>query len=82
MFHFNYYAPTQVVFGKDTEEKTGELVKTQNCKKVLIHYGSGSVKRTGLLDRVKTGIGKRKPCVYRTGRSGSESKTFACKRRN
>ena len=53
MFHFNYYAPTQVVFGKDTEEKTGELVKAQNCKKVLIHYGSGSVKRTGLLDRVK-----------------------------
>ena len=33
MFHFNYYAPTQVVFGKDTEEKTGELVKAQNCKK-------------------------------------------------
>ena len=77
MFHFNYYAPTQVVFGKDTEEKTGELVKAQNCKKVLIHYGSGSVKRTGLLDRVK-----RKPCIYRTGRSGSESKTFSCKGRN
>ena len=58
MFHFNYYAPTQVVFGKDTEEKTGELVKTQNCKKVLIHYGSGSVKRTGLLDRVKQALEK------------------------
>ena len=56
MFHFNYYAPTQVVFGKDTEEKTGELVKAQNCKKVLIHYGSGSVKRTGLLDRVKQAL--------------------------
>lgn len=58
MFHFNYYAPTQVVFGKDTEEKTGELVKAQNCKKVLIHYGSGSVKRTGLLDRVKQALEK------------------------
>lgn len=81
MFHFNYYAPTQVVFGKDTEEKTGELVKAQNCKKVLIHYGSGSVKRTGLLDRVKQAL-ERKPCIYRTGRSGSESKTFACKGRN
>ena len=58
MFHFNYYAPTQVVFGKDTEEKTRELVKAQNCKKVLIHYGSGSVKRTGLLDRVKQALEK------------------------
>ena len=58
MFHFNYYAPTQVVFGKDTEEKTGELVKAQNCKKVLIHYGSGSVKRTGLLGRVKQALEK------------------------
>lgn len=58
MFHFNYYAPTQVVFGKDTEEKTGELIKAQNCKKVLIHYGSGSVKRTGLLDRVKQALEK------------------------
>ena len=58
MFRFNYYAPTQVVFGKDTEEKTGELVKAQNCKKVLIHYGSGSVKRTGLLDRVKQALEK------------------------
>ena len=58
MFHFNYYAPTQVVFGKGTEEKTGELVKAQNCKKVLIHYGSGSVKRTGLLDRVKQALEK------------------------
>ena len=60
MFHFNYYAPTQVVFGKGTEEKTGELVKAQNCKKVLIHYGSGSVKRTGLLDRVKQALEKEK----------------------
>ena len=63
MFHFNYYAPTQVVFGKDTEEKTGELVKAQNCKKVLIHYGSGSVKRTGLLDRVKQAL-EKVPEVY------------------
>ena len=56
MFHFNYYAPTQVVFGIDTEEKTGELVKAQNCKKVLIHYGSGSVRRSGLLDKVKASL--------------------------
>ena len=45
----NYYTPTKVVFGKNTEDKCGELVKEQGCKKVMIHYGSGSVKRTGLI---------------------------------
>lgn len=52
MENFEYYAPTKVVFGKETETKVGELVAQQGCKKVLVHYGSGSVKRSGLLDRV------------------------------
>lgn len=52
MLNFEYYAPTKVVFGKDTEKKVGELIKEQGCKKVLVHYGSGSVIRTGLLDRI------------------------------
>ena len=56
MYNFNYYTPTKVVFGKDTEQKCGELVKEQGCKKVLIHYGSGSVKRSGLLDKVKASL--------------------------
>ena len=56
MFNFNFYAPTKVVFGKDTEKQVGALVKEQNCTKVLIHYGSSSVKRSGLLDRVKQSL--------------------------
>ena len=54
MENFTYYTPTKVVFGKGTENQTGALVKEQHCKKVLIHYGSGSVVRSGLLDRIKT----------------------------
>ena len=56
MFGFSYYTPTNVVFGKNTEEQVGKLVKEQNCKKVLIHYGGGSVKRSGLLDRIKASL--------------------------
>lgn len=56
MYPFQYYTPTKVVFGKDTEQKVGELVKEQGCKKVLIHYGGGSVVRSGLLDRVKKSL--------------------------
>ena len=57
MIHnFNYYTPTQVVFGKDTEKQVGELVKAQNCKKVLLHYGGGSARRSGLLDRIEESL--------------------------
>ena len=56
MENFTYYTPTKVVFGKGTENQTGALIKEQHCKKVLIHYGSGSVVRSGLLDRIKTSL--------------------------
>ncbi len=52
MQDFEYYTPTHVVFGKHGVERVGELIAAQNCKKVLIHYGGGSAKRSGLLDRV------------------------------
>ena len=52
MSTYTYFTPTKVVFGRGAEEQVGNLVKEQNCKKVLIHYGGGSVKRSGLLDRV------------------------------
>ena len=58
MNNFTYYAPTRVIFGKGTEEETGSLVLAQNCKKVLLHYGSGSVKKTGLLDKIKKSLDK------------------------
>ena len=52
MFDFNYFAPTKVVFGKNTELKVADLVKEFGGKKVLIHYGGGSVIRSGLMQRV------------------------------
>lgn len=58
MFNFSYYTPTQVVFGRDAEGHTGALVKAQGCKKVLIHYGGGSVVRSGLLGRIKASLDK------------------------
>ncbi|MGI6012591.1 MAG: iron-containing alcohol dehydrogenase [Ruminococcus sp.] len=52
MLNFEYYTPTRVVFGKNTESQVGRLVKEQNCKKVLVHYGSQSAVKSGLLDRI------------------------------
>ena len=56
MLNFEYYSPTEFVFGKDTELEVGRLLKKAKAKKVLLHYGSGSVKRSGLFDRVKKAI--------------------------
>ncbi len=52
MFGFQYFTPTKVVFGKDTELKAAELIREFGGRKVLIHYGGGSVIRSGLLKRV------------------------------
>lgn len=52
MFDFKYFAPTKVVFGRNTEEKVADLVKEFGGKKVLIHYGGGSVIRSGLMQKV------------------------------
>ena len=49
---YTYYTPTKVIFGRDAEDQVGNLIKAQGCKKVLIHYGGGSVKRSGLLVKV------------------------------
>lgn len=60
MENFKYYAPTKVVFGKNTEDEVGELCNGYNSKNVLIHYGSGSVIKSGLLDRVKKSLENKK----------------------
>ena len=56
MDNFTFYAPTYFVFGKDTEQTTGKYVARFGGSKVLIHYGGGSVVRSGLLDRVKKSL--------------------------
>lgn len=52
MINFQYFTPTKVVFGRDTEKQTGELVKAEGCRKVLVHYGGKSAVKSGLLDRI------------------------------
>ena len=56
MNDFTYYTPTEVVFGKNTESKVGELAKKYGATKVLIHYGSGSAERSGLIARIEDSL--------------------------
>lgn len=56
MQNFEYYTPTRIIFGKETEQKVGDLIKAQQCKKVLIHFGGQSAKKSGLLERIKASL--------------------------
>ena len=56
MFNFNFYTPTEVVFGKDTELKAGKMVKKYGGTSVLLHYGGKSAMKSGLIDKVKKSL--------------------------
>lgn len=56
MNNFNFYSPTYFIFGKGRENETARYVKRFGGTKVLIHYGSGSVIKSGLLDRVRRSL--------------------------
>ena len=52
MTSFMYYVPTKVYFGTDAESHIGEALTAMGVKKVLLHYGGGSIKKAGLYDKV------------------------------
>lgn len=56
MQSFTYLCPTEVVFGKDTENQTAALVRKYGGSRILLVYGGGSVVRSGLLDRVTANL--------------------------
>ena len=63
---FKYYTPTRVIFGKNTEDKTADLIREYGGKKILIHYGGGSVVRSGLLEKVTNILSEAgtSPCFF------------------
>lgn len=55
MNDFRFYAPTEVVFGKNAEDKTGEYAAKYGTRALLV-YGKGSVIKSGLLERVSRSL--------------------------
>jgi alcohol dehydrogenase YqhD (iron-dependent ADH family) len=51
MENFVYQNPTKILFGRGMEEHVGEETASYS-KKVLLHYGGGSIKSSGLYDRI------------------------------
>ena len=56
MENFEFYAPTRMIFGKGTHLQVGKLIGEYGFKKVLVHFGGGSVKKSGLLDQIQTSL--------------------------
>lgn len=67
MENFEFYSPTEFVFGKDTELQVGELLKKYNAKNVFVHYGGGSVIRSGLLGKIKAKLDEAKIKYFELG---------------
>ena len=55
MNNFDFYAPARILFGRGEENRIGELLRP-HAKKILLHYGGGSVKKSGLLNRVTASL--------------------------
>jgi len=55
MNNFDFYAPARILFGRGEENRIGELLRP-HASKILLHYGGGSVKKSGLLDRVTASL--------------------------
>jgi hypothetical protein len=55
MDNFEFRNPTKIVFGRGSEEKVGVEAAVYS-KKVLLHFGGGSIKSTGLYDRVTASL--------------------------
>ena len=55
-YNFEYFSPTRVIFGKETEKQTGKLIREYGGSRVLVLYGGKSAVRSGLLDLVKESL--------------------------
>ncbi len=56
MLDFIYYAPTKVFFGKNKAKEVGSILSEYGIHKVLMLYGKGSIKRSGLYDTVLSSL--------------------------
>ncbi|HKK34160.1 MAG TPA: iron-containing alcohol dehydrogenase [Desulfomicrobiaceae bacterium] len=65
MLNFNFYNPTNILFGKGQLRELDKLVPRDS--RVLVTYGGGSVIKNGTLDKVRAELGKSSLEVFEFG---------------
>lgn len=56
MNSFDFYTPTKIYFGKDRHKNAGEIIASYGFHKILLHYGGGTIKKTGVYDAVTASL--------------------------
>ena len=56
MNDFIYYAPTKIFFGKDKHKDIGKIIKEYGYNNIMLQYGQGSIKKSGLYDEIMTSL--------------------------
>ena len=56
MKDFIYYAPTKVIFGKEKHKDIGNIIKEYGYKNIMLQYGQGSIKKSGLYDEIMASL--------------------------
>jgi alcohol dehydrogenase YqhD (iron-dependent ADH family) len=56
MIDFDFVAPTKLFFGRGKEKDVGAIIKSYGFKKVLFHYGTGSIKSSGLYQTIVSSL--------------------------
>ncbi len=69
MENFVYKNPTKIIFGRNTHKEIGKEVKKYS-KKVLLHYGMGSIKKSGLYDEIIASLKKEGIEIFELGGVG------------
>ena len=52
MINFEFVSPTKIFFGENQEENVGKIIKRYGFKNILFHYGTSSIFKSGLYDKV------------------------------
>ncbi len=78
MENFVYETPTKVYFGKEEELNVGKIIAGYAPKKVLVHFGGQSARKSGLLDRVEKALEAEGIAYVELGGCDSKSGTEAC----
>ena len=67
MLDFIYNTPTKVFFGKDTHKQVGKIIADYGYKKIMMQYGKGSIKKSGLYDEIMQSLNEYKITVVEKG---------------
>ena len=67
MENFVFYSPTKFIFGINEEENVGKYIKEFGGSKILLHYGTSSAKKSGLIDKIQRSLEKKNLSYIKLG---------------